>query len=55
MNNMIAKHNQKWYLKKCRDCLLEIEKLPQDQIERFHVLQKKAKKYLEKAKEFEKA
>ncbi len=55
MNNMKKKHNQKWYLEKCRDCLQAIEVLPQDQIARFHILQKKAKKYLEKAKEFEKA
>ena len=51
---MSKKHDQKFYLRKCRDCLEEIKITPADNGARFLLLKKKAKKYLELAKSFEK-
>lgn len=48
------KHDQRYYLKKCRECLLHIQRLSPDDGVVFLRLKKKAQKYLAKAKEFEK-
>lgn len=44
------KHSKEWYMKRCRDCLIEIEELDPENEKRFKILKRKAEKYLRKAK-----
>ena len=46
-------HNQQYYLKQCRKCLIQIQLLSPEDKGSFLRLKKKAGKYLLKAKEFE--
>lgn len=50
---MAKKHNQKYYMELCQKALQEIMKTPKSEPERFKILQKKAEKYLKRAKSFE--
>ncbi len=51
---MAKSHDQKYFLKKCAQCLAQIEKLPKDQHAAFAILKRKAMKYLARARDFEK-
>ena len=44
------KHDRQWYLKQVRKCIEQITLTPKDNVARFELLKKKAKKYLEEAK-----
>ena len=48
------KHNQLWYMEKCRDIVFEIGKLSSTEFVAFIRLRRKAEKYLKIAQEMEK-
>lgn len=50
---MAKKHDKLYYMKKCRDCLIEISKLGPTDAVLFLRLKRKAAKFLEKAKALE--
>lgn len=51
----MKQHPQQYYLKQCRKCLLEIQRLSTEDSVAFLRLKKRAAKYLEKAKALEAA